>query len=87
MLFDSIENWPLLSDENKWRANEGVRKGSVVNFIAQLPSCGGCATQCGVACGGNTQWCGAYSGSKNNFNCVPLSSRRRVAVSLLWCRW
>ena len=40
MLLDCNENNPLLSDENKWRANEGVRKGSVVNLIALLPSCG-----------------------------------------------
>ena len=40
MLLGSVENYPLLSDENKWGANEGVRKGSVVNFIALVPSCG-----------------------------------------------
>ena len=40
MLLGSVENHPLLSDENKWGANEGVRKGSVVNFIALVPSCG-----------------------------------------------
>ena len=40
MLLGSVENCPLLSDENKWGANEGVRKGSVVNFIALVPSCG-----------------------------------------------
>ena len=73
VLFDSIENWPLLSDENKWRANEGVRKGSVVNFIAQLPSCGGCATQCVGACGGIAVWC-LYCGTCGG-------------NTVVWCLW
>ena len=58
LLGGSVENHPLLSDENKWGANEGVRKGSVVNFIALVPSCGdpgSCYhTYHGGACGGSS---------------------------------
>ena len=58
MLLGSVENYPLLSDENKWGANEGVRKGSVVNFIALVPSCGAPGscyyTYHGGACGGSS---------------------------------
>ena len=42
-----------------------------VLVLVVASQCGACTVVLVVAV---PQWCGAYSGIKNNFNCVPLSS-------------